>query len=206
MDLNTLATELLKTFLDMGKVWVFPKIPSRQLRAALQAIQIDQSTGILWVPHYWAIFAHDGRGPSPAIEGSAILVWFRNPEDDPRLPGGRYPVTRSEVRHLTKEQFREWASRNRTIIKEYKKRTGKTVLTSADYSSMDLPMIVAKSSPRSRRRVLGVPFFDNRDARGMLGFKEECNAKGKQMVSDFIVKELASKGILNKKITRTIVI
>lgn len=195
---------LLRAFLALGKARVFPKIPSRQLREALQTIEIDAKTGVLYIPHYWAIFAHDGRGPSPADKDSAILVWFKNPEQDPRYPAGRYPVTKSDVKHLTPQQFKFWLDKNRKIIADYKKATGKRILTKSDYLSMDLPLIVARNSPGNRGRVEGVPFFSNTDSKGMVGFDKECNEEGYKIFNNYMENRLNANGILHKKITATL--
>lgn len=204
--------QVLDALLKLGFNFVFPKIPSTQLKAALQIKKIDNTAGYLWVPHYWAIYVHNGRGDAGPVS-STYLVWFRNPQDDPRYPGGKYPVKRSDIKRLTKEQFQEWASRNREIIRDYKKRTGKTRLDSSDYESMRLPMIVAKRSPRTLgghmagRRFdydKGVPFFDNNDVRGMAGFRELANAKGAAMINKYITDRFERAGILNKKITATL--
>ena len=55
------------------------------------------------IPHYWAAYYHDGRGAFSA-PGGRFLVFFADPEDDPRLEGG-YPVRAEDVRHLTKDEF-----------------------------------------------------------------------------------------------------
>lgn len=75
---------------------VRPMIRSRTLREALAVEQTRRRTTIR-IPHYWAIFYHDGRGP--AFPKNRFLVWFKDPRLDPRLPG-RHPVTRDEVRPL----------------------------------------------------------------------------------------------------------
>lgn len=79
---------------------------SRTLR---QALKVERTpTGFtLVVPHYWAQFFHDGRGPVNARPGHK-LVFYKNPADDPRISGG-YPVRLSDVRRLTKAEFyRDW--------------------------------------------------------------------------------------------------
>lgn len=211
-ETSPVFTMVLDELLRLGFQVVFPKIPSNQLKSMLQIKYINQTSGFLWVPHYWAIYVHSGRKQvSPVV--STYLVWFRNPQDDPRYPGGRYPVRREEVRRLTAEQFKEWAAKNRAIIREYKKRTGKTQLTSSDYESMDLPMIVAKRSPRTAGGHMpggkfnydeGVPFFSNEDPRGMLIFRELANAAGYKIVNNYVQDRFQRLGILNKKITATL--
>jgi hypothetical protein len=86
-------------------------IGSKTLRAAITLI-IDESKqrADLFIPHYWAIWYHDGRGRVSPVNARK-LVFFDDPNDDPRIQGGR-PVTESQVRRLTKEQYREGLRRN----------------------------------------------------------------------------------------------
>lgn len=86
---------------------------SNTLRAALRVRQSSDPTSasaFVGVPHYWAVYYHDGRGTVRAR--SRYLVWFRDKASDPRLAGG-YPVTRSQIRHLTPDQFQEGLQKNR---------------------------------------------------------------------------------------------
>lgn len=127
-----------------------PLIPSRTLRAALRIDEeIDGTTvrAILSVPHYWALYLHDGRGPIQAKPGG-FLVFFRDIRDDPRVSNG-FPVRMSDIVRLTKEQFREGLRRNRQHL-------------AAGGSPLEVPMIVV-------RRVgpaAGVAFFSE----GLAGF------------------------------------
>ncbi len=202
--LRRLHLTLLRAFLLRGKVKVLPVIPSEQLQAGLYSQELTDSKGLIRVPHYWARFIHDGRGPSPGAAGSKILVWFRDPKDDPRYPGGVYPVRRSDVKRLTRGQFRKWSRINQRIINGYRRLTGKRTLTAADYRAMNLPMIIAKNSPGNRGRVIGVPFFSNAPGGGMFGFRKEMNIVGKRIVGTFVTQELQSRGLLDKTIKKTI--
>ena len=203
--LRRLRLTLLRSFLLRGKVKVLPVIPSEQLQAGLYTQELTDSRGLIRVPHYWARFIHDGRGPSPGASGTGkILVWFRDPKDDPRYPGGIYPVRRSDVKRLTRGQFRKWSRINQQIINAYRRTTGKRSLTAADYRAMNLPMIIAKSSPGNRGRVIGVPFFSNAPGGGMFGFRKEMNVVGGRIVSTFVRQELQRKDLLNKTIKKNI--
>jgi len=81
-------------------------IGSKTLREALTLL-VDAQAGRarLYIPHYWAEYYHDGRGPVSPVD-ARLLVFFANPADDPRLAGG-YPVRASEIIRLTKEQWDE---------------------------------------------------------------------------------------------------
>lgn len=203
--LRRLYLTLLRTFLLRGKVKALPVIPSEQLQAGLFSQELTDSRGIIRVPHYWARFIHDGRGPSPGAPGTGkILVWFRDPKDDPRYPGGVYPVRRSDIKRLTRGQFRKWSRINQQIINAYRRSTGKRSLTAADYRAMNLPMIIAKNSPGNRGRVIGVPFFSNAPGGGMFGFRKEMNIVGKRIVGVFVHQRLNEKGLLRMTIRKTI--
>lgn len=65
----------------------------------------------LYIPHYWALYVHDGRG-AVKPRRSKFLVWFLDPKDDPRLSGG-YPERASDIIRLTRDQFREGLAENR---------------------------------------------------------------------------------------------
>ena len=97
-------------------------IQSRTLRRAL-ACRLEKTgprirTARLSVPHYWAIYYHDGRGPIRPRNGK-FLVYFRNVEDDPRLGG----ATASPERHaqtkklaLPPKTFRRLAEAGKLIV------------------------------------------------------------------------------------------
>lgn len=99
-----------------------PLIPSKTLRDALTAIPgeyglIDGAPGAksaLFIPHYWALFVHDGRGPVRPVH-KRVLVWFADPRDDPRTDGTRnYPVRLDQRRRLTADQYRRGLEENRS--------------------------------------------------------------------------------------------
>ena len=100
---------------DLGRqelARVKPLIGSKTLRAAITLIISEtEARAELFIPHYWAIWYHDGRGAvSPT--SARKLVFFDNPSDDPRLRGGR-PVRESQVRRLTRSQYRAGLQMNR---------------------------------------------------------------------------------------------
>jgi hypothetical protein len=88
-------------------------VGSSTLRRAMRLI-IDESEAraTLFVPQYWAVFYHDGHGViSP--RRARKLVFFDNPNDDPRLFGGKSPERARDLRRLTEAQYREGLRRNR---------------------------------------------------------------------------------------------
>lgn len=88
-------------------------VGSRTLREAMQLIvRENEGAADLFVPHYWAVYYHDGRNGFAAGAGKK-LVFFANKNDDPRLRGGRYPVREAQVRRLTRDQFFDGLEINR---------------------------------------------------------------------------------------------
>lgn len=105
-----------------------PNIPSRQLRRQLKIKRIADDKVNVSLEPYWAYWVHEGRGAFSASQGK-LLIWFRNPRNDPRLRQGRSPNRRGELRKLTKQEFAYWSRKNREA-----KRAGRV-----------LPMNVARS-------------------------------------------------------------
>lgn len=97
---------LLTKLTHAAKIAVLPNIPSRVLRDGLETVVEDGGFGYLYIPHYWALYIHDGhRGPIRPYRAQ-YLVWFRDPRDDPRLRDG-YPIRETDVKRLTKDEFYE---------------------------------------------------------------------------------------------------
>lgn len=70
-----------------------------------------EASAAIVIPHYWAVYYHDGRGGFAAPEGR-FLVYFADADDDPRLDGG-YPVRAQDIVRLTRAQFYDGLARNR---------------------------------------------------------------------------------------------
>ena len=94
---------------------VRPMIPSQTLQDSLVleiGIDLLAPRAVLFIPHYWAVYLHDGRGVVTPDE-KTWLVWFHNPQDDPRTSGGAdYPVRAADIRRLTPEEWAEGLERN----------------------------------------------------------------------------------------------
>lgn len=80
-----------------------PLIPHNALREGFYVVRQSHFRAYLIIPHYWAIYIHDGRGPFGPRRAKA-LVWFTDPSLDPRLRP-RYPVRYRDVKRLTKAQY-----------------------------------------------------------------------------------------------------
>lgn len=88
------------------------RVGSKTLRAALHLV-LDESElrAALFIPHYWAIYYHDGRGAISPVNARK-LVFFDDPRDDPRIQAG-YPERSSQIRRLTKRQYERGLEINR---------------------------------------------------------------------------------------------
>lgn len=86
------------------------RCPSKTLQRAMEVLVPERGEGGVFLPHYWAPFYHNGRGPSPGprADDRAQVVFFKDKNLDPRTDGGsNYPVRLSDVKHLSKRQFQE---------------------------------------------------------------------------------------------------
>ncbi len=130
---------LIKKMARRAAAIVRPLIPSRTLRRALRISQPQEITKTkeesaldalfsgprpstvsrlsvhLTIAHYWALYVHDGRAGFGPLRAQ-VLVWFRNPRDDPRHKGTTdYPVRAADIRRLTREEFYEGVKINRAL-------------------------------------------------------------------------------------------
>ncbi len=81
------------------------RVPSATLKAAMRLIvEESEARARVFVPHYWAIYLHDGHsGINPV--SARKLVFFDNPHDDPRRRGARKPERFAQERRLTKREY-----------------------------------------------------------------------------------------------------
>lgn len=181
---QALKTKIADQLADAAVVKVRPLIPSQTLQGALRVVgraggltdRVERRVGL---PHYWAVYVHDGRGPFNMPKGK-FMCWFRDTSDDPRLVGG-YPFRVSERVSLTKEEFHHYMLLNRVVEKAVYGRLRKPGEPQVG------PMIVTS---RIRKRTQAALFFDN--SRGMAGFTEEANKIGTAAFAAFIAAELKS--------------
>lgn len=170
---DVLGRKALRAITAAGLDYVRPKIRSRTLRRALNRwIPTDQQ-GYIQIPHYWALYVHDGRGTFAAPPGK-YLVWFRNPKDDPRLRGGVTPVRAADLRHLQPSEFYHWLRENAIARAE----------------GRDPPMVVTRAV---RKGVPPARFFENDG--GMAGFAAKANDVANPIVREHILDKL--EDILN---------
>lgn len=167
---GSINRKLLKAIGTQAMRYVRPKIPSTSLRKALNLFVFSEVRAFVQIPHYWAIYVHDGRGPF-SMPAGRVMCWFRDPKNDPRLREGHSPVRAADIRRLTKEEFRFWVQKNREAVK----------------AGTEPPMIITR---RIRRGTRPTPFFDNGLGGGMAGFLDSVSPMAAKMVQDEIKDQL----------------
>lgn len=146
------------------KTGIPPGFGSATLSKALRIVNesvVDAEIRNLYVPHYWAVYLHDGRSRPIRPRTAKFLVWYPDFRQDPRRPNGGYPERYAQVRRLTREEF----------IRD--KAAGKLVFSE----------VVTKPVPPS-------PFFGNGPAQGMAGFLDEVRTIVPPAFSDHVKKRL----------------
>jgi len=122
---NDLLRKIARGLAEEARRIITPAISGPEGRILARAIRIVDGAGPdrvrragevgLYIPHYWAVYAHDDRkafGPRYA----KILVWFPNPINDPRLQGNEN-VRFSDVVRLTSEEFYDGLSRGPSFMR-----------------------------------------------------------------------------------------
>lgn len=158
---------------------------SEQLEAAMRVYVSETWIGSarVYIPHFWALYVHDGRGPFGPTEGRIYLCWFRDPREDPRLYDGKQPERRAQVRHLTREQWYYYLGLNREARKNRQPE----------------PMIVTRYYPFP---TYPKRFFDNGPGGGMAGFSRTIGPVIKEDFRAHMMEHFAD--VLHAEATLTI--
>lgn len=179
----TFQRRLLRVLSRSALRFVKPKIPSRTLRSAAVARLLSDRHADIHIPHFWAIYVHDGRRPFTMPAGK-VMVWFKNPKDDPRLRDGKLPVRRKQLRKLTRDEFFELLDRNRQAIAE----------------GREPPVVIARAI---KKDTLPRPFFSNRSGGGMHGFVTVAAIEARPLVMGRM-RELIGEDLLDIQMTATL--
>lgn len=152
-----------------------PKIAvhSKTLAETVTKVRISRTEVAVHLTHYWAIYVHDGRR---AFTTPGMMIWFRNPKDDPRLraSGGQTPARRTQLRSMYEfeTEFKYWKAKNREV--------------DPDGTRPQLrPMVVTRSSGAVQPK----RFFENDG--GMRGFPEKAAAIVRRMFSEHVMESTA---------------
>lgn len=101
--------------LAMARRYLDNRQGSKTLSDDMAFQQVDDTEGVIYVPHYWAHYVHDGRAGKTMPPGR-YMVYFPDARDDPRTSGGtRYPTRYHQVRarRLTTAEFQEFQKINK---------------------------------------------------------------------------------------------
>lgn len=172
-----MMTRLLRDIGRAGEARARPKIPSSTLRRDLRS-EVDPFSHSevgsvrLRVSYYWSLYVHDGRRPFSMPPGR-MMVWWRNPRDDPRLRRGITPRRLGQLRRLTKAQFAEALEERRRWI-----------ASGGDpYRS---PVVITRAVRRPTRPT---PFFGNSPGEGMHGFVRDVGTLAQRRVREWILED-----------------
>lgn len=112
-DLDGIYERLLTKFGERELKYVKREVGSTTLKRAMQLlVNVSKQEARLYIPHYWALYYHDGHG-TITPKRARKLVFFDNPKDDPRLDNGKTPEREAQVGRLTKQQYQDGIKRNR---------------------------------------------------------------------------------------------
>jgi hypothetical protein len=112
-DLDGMYERLLTKFGERELKYVRREVGSRTLKKAMKLlVELNKGRARLYIPHYWALYYHDGHG-TITPKRARKLVFFDNPKDDPRLDNGKTPEREAQVGRLTKQQYQDGVKRNR---------------------------------------------------------------------------------------------
>lgn len=122
-DPLTFKLDLVRQMAEQIRERVRRTIESATLQRSLDSrvvVNEDGTVGAeIFVPQYWAVYYHDGRGPVRPTSGK-FIVYFQDIEDDPRVSGGRsYPVRAAQIRRLRLDpkEFRRLVEEGRLIVR-----------------------------------------------------------------------------------------
>lgn len=121
-DPTIFKSELTELMAERVRTYIRKFIKSDTLKNSIEIrLRIDGDVvghDLVW-PHYWAVYYHDGRKALRPVNGK-YLVWFVDPQDDPRNAGG-YPVRGSQVRKLSlsPDQFKDLLRSGKMIVTDY---------------------------------------------------------------------------------------
>lgn len=155
---------------------------SLALALAIRIEAFEPNSGRLFIPHYWAVYVERGRpirspGGTMRPRRTTYFVWWRDPRKDPRFSGSTTPERASEVRRLTKQEWKFYMRQRRAQL----------------LAGLQPDMIIAKSIKGSPPR----KFFSNDG--GMASLLSRAQAVGRRLQSEFIRDYLG--GLLHMEVT-----
>lgn len=111
--------DLVLNLVDLGRRHARPAV-LRASTTLANGLEIQKSTitghAKITIPHFWAVFVHDGRNRPILPKNAMVLVWYKNKADDPRFPGGSTPKRASQIRKLTRREFIRGLRQGKIIV------------------------------------------------------------------------------------------
>lgn len=107
--------ELGQRAVNMARRYLLNRQGSKTLADDISFQDEGNGQGVVYVPHYWAEYVHDGRG-SINLPPGQYMIFFPDKRDDPRTSGGtRYPTRQhqAKARRLTHGEFADFVRANR---------------------------------------------------------------------------------------------
>ncbi len=142
-----------------------PRIESSTLRKALNCRLDSRPSPLvalarLSVPHYWAVYYHDGRGPVFPRK-KKVLVYYRSIEDDPRVTGTTSPERFKDTKALAlpPDTFKRLVKAGKILV-----RTKSKASTVAHPFFSPLKRFQTKAAPAVNRVFSRFVLEDLRDA------------------------------------------
>lgn len=112
LDSNQILKEILTAVGEAELDRVKKLIGSETLRRAIfLAVYASLGEAKLIIPHYWAVYYHDGRGAFGPTSASKLIFFDEPLVNDPRL-NGSYNIRSSDIQRLTRQEYEEGLERN----------------------------------------------------------------------------------------------
>lgn len=111
--------DLAQGLASLGAIHAKPAVlkASKTLAEGLTTRNLQRTgNAAVTIPHFWAVFVHDGRGRSIVPKNSSVLIWYRNKADDPRFTGSQTPKRASQIKRLTASQLKRGLAAGKIII------------------------------------------------------------------------------------------
>jgi hypothetical protein len=113
LDREKIMREILTAVGEAELERVKKLIGSETLRRAIYlAVYATLDEAKLIIPHYWAVYYHDGRGSVTPVSASKLIFFDEPLVNDPRLDGA-YNRRAADIQVLTRDQYLDGLEQNR---------------------------------------------------------------------------------------------
>lgn len=147
-----LIKDLAEKALELNKLFCGSRAISDSFTVSYTRSQDFQQI-IVNSPYYWAVYYKDGVDIVRTPKNAKVLIWYVNPEDDPRIapvPRG-YPVKRADIKPFTTRQYNQAKLDARTGKAVFARYAGH--LPAHDWTVQAFPAWVTYMKARLKRAV-----------------------------------------------------